>query len=108
MSTPDRGSSYMESSVDVRVRDALAWKRRLEPLVTALARLDQLAVGRHQRFQVLRFGRLERCQAGVRHGGPKLVPVRLLDERTVVGARAFQPYQRSGRSDLCRVLDDIL
>jgi hypothetical protein len=35
------------------------------------------------------------------------VPVRLLDERTVVGARAFQADQRSGRSDLCRVLDDI-
>jgi hypothetical protein len=31
-------------SGDVRVDDALAWKGRLEAFVTALARLDELAV----------------------------------------------------------------
>jgi hypothetical protein len=39
------------------MHDALAGKRRLEPLVAAFARLDQLTVGGHQRLLVLGFGR---------------------------------------------------
>ena len=59
------GHAWTEFSARVGVHDALARKRRLEPFVTALARLDQLAIGRHQCLMVLRVGRLERRQPGV-------------------------------------------
>ena len=60
---PVRPSS--ERSVGVCVSDTFARELRLELLVAAFARLDQLPVGSDQGLAILPFRRLERRKRGV-------------------------------------------